>query len=265
MPLPKKNSLSIAKSKTLPKNTSKQPSLSRTKTPKIQPKKTGGSPPILSRVSSNILNMPDDILGNFDIITLMKLFSTKKDLKILLETVDLTNVKINKSIINFLDNHLYKTEVKKLILYDIKFEDQHSFNAFIKTLKSFENIEELEIIRFWSEQYKYKKTNGYYNDFFINLIKNIRILQNIEKLTIESIDIEEETDKNTGKLFSNVFLETLEKLVKLKHLIFQRNSISPDTSADINGGVKINGRIIKLPTNIIIEKSGNFTKMEIGH
>ena len=246
--------------KRVPLTVSRPPS--RTKTPKTQPKKTGGSgsPPI----PINILDIPDDILGNFDIKTLVALYSTKKDLKISLETVDLNNVKINKSIIDFLDNHLYKEKVKKLILYNITFEDQYAFNAFIKTLKSFENIEELEIIEFWSEQYKYYKINSQYNNFFIDLIENIRILQNLEKLTIKNIDIEEETDKNAEKRFSNVFLETLEKLVNLKHLIFQRNSISQDTSGDINRGVEINGRIIKLP-NITIEKSGNFTKMEIGH
>ena len=244
-------------------------SSSKTKTPKTQPKKKrGGSPtvsrsssktqPILDGVSSNILDIPDDILGNFDIRTLAALYSTKKNLKISLETLDLTGSIINKTIIYFINYNLDKTKVKKLILNNIKFEDQRSFNAFIETLKSFENIKELEIFRFYSEQFLYKKINSGFNNFFIDLIENIRILQNLEKLTIKRIDIEEETDKNTEKRFSNIFLETLERLVKLKHLIFQENLMSPDTSGDING------RIIKLP-NITIENSGNFTKMEIGH
>ena len=50
---------------------------SRTKTPKTQPKKTGGTPK-LSNIPSNISEIPDDILYNFDITTLSKLSSTKK-------------------------------------------------------------------------------------------------------------------------------------------------------------------------------------------
>ena len=310
MPLPKKKLSSIAKTST--KNISEKPLSSRTKTPKTQPKKTGGvspsvsrsssktktgspsvsrsssktktgspsvsrsssktktvSPsvsrsssktqPILDGVSSNILDMPDDILGNFDIRTLAALYSTKKNLKISLETLDLTGLIINKTIIYFINNNLDKTKVKKLILNNIKFEDQSSFDAFIKTLESFKNIEELEIFKFWSEQYNYFIINGKYNNFFIVLIENIRILQNLKKLTINSIDIEEETGKNTVKLFSNVFLETLKELVKLKHLKLQYNLMSSDTIGKINFGV------YKQFPNITIEKSGNITKMENGH
>jgi hypothetical protein len=160
--------------------------------------------------------------------------------------------------------------IKILILDDITFEDEKCFDEFIKYLKKFENIEELQICRFWSEQYKYKRINSHYNNYFIILIENIRFLKNLKKLTIKSIDIEEETENNIEKSFSIVFIETLKLLVNLKHLIFEHNLISPDTSNYINWeiyGKPINGiRGINGITHITTYKDEhNVMKMEYGH
>ena len=257
--------------KTLSKRVTNTPSkpLSRTKKSKTQPKKTAGSPPqspsktqlsprrnsqmtsklSISRAeipSIKFDDIPDELLGNIlgrlDLKKSMKLkginhsFATK-NVVIELETFDLTRAKINKTIIDFINKDLDIAKVKILILDDITFEDEKCFNAFIKNLKNFENIEELQICRFWSEQYKYKRINNHYNNYFILLIENIRFLKNLKKLTIKSIDIEEETENNIEKSFSIVFIETLKLLVNLKHLIFEHNVISPDTSSEINWGI----------------------------
>ena len=283
--LPKKTS-TTAKSKSSPKKTAGSPKTlskklpkppSRTKKSKTQPKKTAGSPHqspskhSISRAetpSIKLGDLHDELLGNIlsrlDLKKSMKLKRinhsfAEKNLVIEPETLDLTRAKINKTLIDLLNQNSDKTKVKKLILDDITFEDDEGFNAFIEYFKHFENVEELQICRFWSEQYKYKKTNGYYNDFFIILIENIRFLKNLRELTIKSIDIEEETENNIEKSFSIVFIETLKLLVNLKHLILQYNLMSSDTIGKINFGV-----YKKFP-NTTIEKSGNITKMENGH
>jgi len=302
---PKK--ISITKtSKTKPKKTAgspktptkKVPNLlyltpSKTKKSKTPPKKAGGggsprqspsttnlSPRRNSQITSIKLDdMPDELLGNIfgrlDLKRSTKLKGinhsfAKKNLVIESEKLDLTRVKINKTIIDIINKNLDKAKVKILILDDITFEDEKCFNAFIKYLKNFENIEELQICRFWSEQDKYKRINSHYNNYFILLIENIRFLVNLKKLTIKSIDIEEETENNIEKPFSIVFIETLKLLVNLKHLIFEHNLISPDTSGYINS--QIYGRIINGIRGIngithitTYEDKYNVRKMENGH
>ena len=254
-------------SKKVPNTLYKPPS--RTKKTKTQPKKTAGSPPqspsniqlsprrnsqMTSKLSISraeipnikLDNMPDELLvtmlNKLDLKELIKIYSTNhsfatKNLIFELETLDLTRAIINKTIIDFINKNVDKTRVKKLILDDITFEDEKCFNAFIKYLKNFENIEELQICRFWSEQDKYKRINKHYNNYFILLIENIRSLENLKKLTIKSIDIEEETENNREKSFSIVFIETLKLLVNLKHLTFEHNLISSDVSGEINLGI----------------------------
>jgi hypothetical protein len=294
---PKKTS-KTAKSKSSPKKTAGSPKTLSKKVPKPQsssktskspPKKAGGvgSPPkhSISRAeipSIKLDDMPDELLGNIfgrlDLKRSTKLKGinhsfAKKNLVIESEKLDLTRVKINKTIIDIINKNLDKAKVKILILDDITFQDEKCFNAFIKYLKNFENIEELQICRFWSEQGKYKRINSHYNNYFILLIENIRFLVNLKKLTIKSIDIEEETENNIEKPFSIVFIETLKLLVNLKHLIFEHNLISPDTSRYINS--QIYGRIINGINGIrgingikhitTYEDEDNVMKKEHGH
>ena len=272
--------------KTLSKKVPKPPS--RTKKSKTQPKKTAGSPHqspskhSISRAEIPNIKLGDlhdellgNILGRLDLKKSMKLKRinhsfAEKNLVIEPETLDLTRAKINKTLIDLLNQNSDKTKVKKLILDDITFEDDEGFNAFIEYFKHFQNVEELQICRFWSEQGKYKKKNNHYNNYFIILIENIRFLENLRELTIKSIDIEEETENNIEKSFSIVFIETLKLLVNLKHLTFQHNLISPDTSAEISLGIygkPINGiRGINGIKHITTYKDEhNETKMENGH
>ena len=291
---PPKTLSKTKKPKTLPKKTTGSPpkTLSKTKKPKTLPKKAGGvgsprqSPSKLSisraeipSIKLKLDDMPDELLGNIlgrlDLKKSMKLKGinhsfAKKNLVIESEKLDLTRVKINKTIIDIINKDLDKAKVKILILDDITFQDEKCFNAFIKYLKNFENIEELQICRFWSEQGKYKRINSHYNNYFILLIENIRFLVNLKKLTIKSIDIEEETENNIEKPFSIVFIETLKLLVNLKHLIFEHNLISPDTSMEINS--QIYGRIINGKRGIngikhitTYEDKYNEMKKEHGH
>lgn len=297
------------KPKTQPKKTGRTPSKTSTKRRSLtvsaptssKTKKTGGSPSkTISSLSSlntkksksppknsqqnTFASIPDDVLSSYvynklnvkgiaRMNSLNKSFQSKK-IKYDLVKVDLSHVTINKKIIDFLNSHLNKEEVKKLKLQNIKFEDQESFNAFINILESFENIEELEIDGFWSEQYKYKKTNRHYNEFLILIIKKIRLLKKLKKLTIINIDIEEETIQDISNinteedvnnyeknLFRTVFIDTLNQLTKLKYLIFENNVISRDTIFAISSW----HNYLK-DREIIFKNSKNITKMEeTGH
>jgi hypothetical protein len=271
LPITKKLKSSTKKTEGLPKTPfKKNPNMrskpiSLTKKLKTQPKKGGGhasSPPQMTQQMTSDLSIsrtkiPSSKLGELhdelqvnifnklDLINLIKLYSINHSFakKILeLETLDLTNVEINKTIINFINKNLDKTKVKKLILKDTTFKDQLSFDAFIQTFQTFENIEELEIIRFWSNQYAYVRrsnnSNKHYNKFFIDLIENIRFLKNLKKLTIQNTDIDGETDydrnRKFGEGFPAIFSETLKELVYLNHLIFEHNVLSPAMQSDIN-------------------------------
>ena len=266
----KQQSLSTAKI-----NKSKSPS----KSPRQQSSKTKTSSLILD-------NIPDDILvkilNTLDIFHLIKVYSTntsftKKKFVLELETVDLRNLKIDKNIINFLDKHLDKSRIKKLVLnntsfsselidlqyntkifenveeiqirntiidknctdffekyWDLKkideskikklvldtlsFFSDDDFDKLIYNIEYYQNLEELEINNF---QYKYEGSIGYFN----LMIEQIRVLVNLKILTISNTDINTETETDTDMIFVDVFLETLEELVKLKHLIFINNDI----------------------------------------
>lgn len=266
----KQQSLSTAKI-----NKSKSPS----KSPRQQSSKTKTSSLILD-------NIPDDILvkilNTLDIFHLIKVYSTntsftKKKFVLELETVDLRNLKIDKNIINFLDKHLDKSRIKKLVLnntsfsselidlqyntkifenveeiqirntiidknctdffekyWDLKkldeskikkivldnisFLSDDDFDKFIYNIEYYQNLEELEINNF---QYKYEGSIGYFN----LMIEQIRVLVNLKILKISNTDINAETDTDTEMVFADVFLETLDELVKLKHLIFINNDI----------------------------------------
>jgi hypothetical protein len=285
LPITKKLKSSTKKTGGLPKTPSKKnlnmrsKPISLTKKLKTQPKKGGGlasSPPhSRTKIPSLLLGELHDelqgkIFNKLDLKNLIKLYSinhsfAKKNLE--LETLDLTNAEINITIINFINKNLDKTKVKKLILKDTTFKDQLSFNKFIQTLRTFENIEELEIIRFWSNQYAYVRrsnnSNKHYNKFFIDLIENIRFLKNLQKLTIQNTDIDGETDydrnRKFGEGFPAIFSETLKKLVYLNHLIFEHNVLSPDMQSDIN-------RVLNpLKQNINIVFENYYIKKENGH
>jgi len=277
---------SPSKTQSSPRENSQKTSSQKTSSQKTSSQKTSSqkTSKIISRAeipSIKLNNLPDELLvtmlNKLDLKELMNIYSTnnffaRKNLVFELKTLDLTKTIINKSIITFLDKNLDKTKVNILILNDVKFKDDNCFNSFIKILKNFVNIEELQICRFWSKQYIKKNT------FFIDLIKNIRYLLNLKILAIKSIYIDEEIMYN-NKNFFVTFLKTFEKLAehKLERFIFEHNEMSPDTSIDIYSGVILredDGNIIRIPgikdkyykdKKIIIQDSINYTKKESGH
>lgn len=294
MPLP----IKISASKTQPKKTrkalSKTPTKRKSRAVSAQPssktKKTAGSP---SKQSDEITfpRIPDDILSFVsrtltltDIVKINSLNKSFRSKKIIynLEKVDLRHVTINNIIIDAL-SHLNKEKVKKLILQNIKFKDQDSFDKFIEIFKSFINIEELKIDGFWSDQYLYKKANGEYNKFFITIIMSIEFLKKLKKLTIKKIDIEEETvqDRNTDTeeekkiylkhLFTNALKNTLNNLPNLKYFKYKYNRNNIDTCDKIRRmlywieNIDKNGRKIDINKDfrkIDLEMSDNITLME---
>ena len=241
--------LTVSKSSTLKKT--------KTKTHKTQPKKPYGYSRIFGGVHS--LSMPS-------VNTSASVNSTLQRLQ---QDGCLTLHKIDNELIIYLGK-LDTSKIKKLIFDETKIQDEKTFKAFLFILKTFQNVEEIEIFRFWSRQNEQKTKNTY----FIDLIKNIRYLPNVKILAFKTTDFEDEILDN-HKDFAIAFLETVSELkeLNLKHLIFDRNSLSPDTISNIYSGFLIKEDdgtrknllgIGKFRDKITI-KDTNYIKKEQGH
>ena len=244
MPSPaKQQSLSTAKI-----NKSKSPS----KSPRQQSSKTKTSSLILD-------NIPDDILvkilNTLDIFHLIKVYSTntsftKKKFVLELETVDLRNLKIDKNIINFLDKHLDKSRIKKLVLNNTSFSSDEEFIHLAGNTKIFENIEEIQIIntmidknctdffeKYWDlkkfDESKIKKMvldniSFLNDDDFDKFIYNIEYYQNLEELEINNFQY-----KYEGSIgYFNLMIEQIRVLVNLKILKISNTDINAETETD---------------------------------
>ena len=239
----KQQSLSTAKI-----NKSKSPS----KSPRQQSSKTKTSSLILD-------NIPDDILvkilNTLDIFHLIKVYSTntsftKKKFVLELETVDLRNLKIDKNIINFLDKHLDKSRIKKLVLNNTSFSSDEEFIHLAGNIKIFENIEEIQIINtmidknctdFFEKYWDLKKFDSskikkmildnisfLSDDDFDKFIYNIEYYQNLEELEINNFQY-----KYEGSIgYFNLMIEQIRVLVNLKILKISNTDINAETDTD---------------------------------
>ena len=244
MPSPaKQQSLSTAKI-----NKSKSPS----KSPRQQSSKTKTTSLILD-------NIPDDILvkilNTLDIFHLIKVYSTntsftKKKFVLELETVDLRNLKIDKNIINFLDKHLDKSRIKKLVLNNTSFSSDEEFIHLAGNTKIFENVEEIQIRNtmidknctdFFEKYWDLKKFDSskikkmildnisfLSDDDFDKFIYNIEYYQNLEELEINNFQY-----KYEGSIgYFNLMIEQIRVLVNLKILKISNTNINAETDTD---------------------------------
>lgn len=239
----KQQSLSTAKI-----NKSKSPS----KSPRQQSSKTKTSSLILD-------NIPDDILvkilNTLDIFHLIKVYSTntsftKKKFVLELETVDLRNLKIDKNIINFLDKHLDKLRIKKLVLNNTSFSSDEEFIHLAGNTKIFENVEEIQIRNtmidknctdFFEKYWDLKKFDSskikkmildnisfLSDDDFDKFIYNIEYYQNLEELEINNFQY-----KYEGSIgYFNLMIEQIRVLVNLKILKISNTDINAETDTD---------------------------------
>ena len=239
--LAKHQSLSTAKL-----NKSKSPS----KSPRQQSSKTKTSSLILD-------NIPDDILvkilNTLDIFHLIKVYSTntsftKKKFVLELETVDLRNLKIDKNIINFLDKHLDKSRIKKLVLNNTSFSSE--LIDLQDNTKIFENVEEIQIRNtmidknctdFFEKYWDLKKFDSskikkmildnisfLSDDDFDKFIYNIEYYQNLEELEINNFQY-----KYEGSIgYFNLMIEQIRVLVNLKILKISNTNINAETDTD---------------------------------
>jgi len=262
MSLSTKNS-SSTKSKTPPKISSRMTTLQVSK-----------------RSSTTLMNIPDDILTvlykNLNILQLMSMyrlntsFSTKKGAMIDVEILDLTNVRIDETVIKFIEDNINKLKIKKIILNNISFSDDEVFNTFILSIRlrhlsnHYKNVEELVITKFDALAGKYINPNVETINYFLTLIENIGFFNNLKKLTITYTNIiaQLDWDINGRFAFTESFVEMLGYLENLQHLILDYNNIEPTDLQAITKGVrKINKkrRKMKIPEIKPYERSHNNT------
>jgi hypothetical protein len=266
--------------------------------------------PLKSRTSTiTLYNINDDVLQimlqRLTIKQLLEIYKTNtafsdKGIVLEMEVVDLSNLKITKKILDFLDKVLDKSKIKKLILnntgFDIKTSGQFSGNTkifenlkelqikdtaidekanyFLKKYLNIEDIKEIKTLKIrrlildnitfaTDEDYEEFNINlGYYQNveeliisnfnseesrggydaeginYFIGLIEQIRDLVNLKKLRINHTDIILETDWDENKIFVDEFLITLGELENLQYLKLYKNNISKHQLDEIEDRLK---------------------------
>ena len=213
-----------------------------------------------TKTSSLILtDIPDDILikilNGLDILRLIKVYLAntsfaKKKLVLELETVDLSNLKVDKFIIDFIDKNLDKSKIKKLILNNTSFSNDKNFVHLAGNTKIFENVEEIQIKntlidknctdffeKYWDlkklDESKIKKLvldtlSFFSDDDFDKLIYNIEYYQNLEELEINNFQY-----KYEGSIgYFNIMIEQIRVLVNLKTLKISNTDINAETETD---------------------------------
>lgn len=230
--------------------------------------------------SVTLVTIPDDVLvvlyKNLNISQLInmyylnKSFSTKKGAMIDVETLDLTDIKIDIFIIKFIDDNIDKLKIKKIILDNISFANDDIFNKFILSIRlrhlenHYKNVEELVISNFDALEGKYIDPDVETINYFLTLIENIGFFSNLKKLTISHTDIivQLDWDINGRFAFTETFVTMLEYLENLQHLIFDYNNIEPSDLRQITKGVRKinkNRRKMKIPEIKPYERSHNNT------
>jgi hypothetical protein len=215
-----------------------------------------------TKTSSLILdNIPDDILikilNSLDIFNLIKVYLGntsffKKRLILELETIDLSNLKINKFIIDFIDKNLDKLKIKRLILDNTSFSSNKKFIGLIGNTKIFEKVEEIQIKntlidknltnffeKYWDlkkfDKSKIKKIvldniSFFSDDDFDKFIYNIEYYQNLEDLEINNFQC-----KYEGSIgYFNLFIEQIRVLANLKTLKISNTDINAETDTDVD-------------------------------
>jgi hypothetical protein len=239
-----------------------------------KPNKSNSSPKITSLMTSPSLvktkrktssikldDMPDDllikILNGLDILNLIKVYLgnssfAKKNLVIELETIDLSNLKVDKFVIDFIDKNLDKSKIKKIIFDNTSFANNKMFIDLPGNAKIFENVEEIQIKNsvidktctdFFEKYWDLKQFNkskikkivldniSFFSDEdFDKFIYNIEYYQNLEELEINNFQC-----KYEGSIgYFNLMIHQIRVLVNLKILTISNTDITAETDTDLD-------------------------------
>jgi len=239
-----------------------------------KPNKSNSSPKITSLMTSPSLvktkrktssikldDIPDDllikILNGLDILNLIKVYLgnssfAKKNLVIQLETIDLSNLKVDKFVIDFLDKNLDKSKMKKIIFDNTSFTNNKTFIDLPGNAKIFENVEEIQIknsvidktcTNFFEKYWDLKQFNkskikkivldniSFFSDEdFDKFIYNIEYYQNLEELEINNFQC-----KYEGSIgYFNLMIHQIRVLVNLKILTISNTDITAETDTDLD-------------------------------
>ena len=247
----------------MPSSLKKSPSTAKTNKSKSSPKITSlMASPLSSKSKTSSIklnNIPDDILviilNRLDILHMIKVYLAntsfaKKKLVLELETVDLSNLKVNKFIIDFIDKNLDKSKIKRLVLNNTSFSSDEEFIHLVGNTKIFENVEEIQIKKtlidknctdFFEKYWDLKKLDKskvkklvldtlsfFSDDDFDKLIYNIEYYQNLEELEINNFQY-----KYEGSIgYFNIMIEQIRVLVNLKTLKISNTDIDAETETD---------------------------------
>jgi len=213
-----------------------------------------------------LYNIHDDVLQimlqRLTIKQLLEIYRTntafsEKRLVIEMEVVDLSNIIITKTIINFIEKVLDKSKIRKLILNKTRFRIEGNREQFSGNTKIFENVKELQI-----KDTRIDDNANYFLKKYLNIedIKSLKIrrlildnisfvsdkdfedfnynieyYQNLEELIISNFNSIEGkgNDPDTINYF-NELIEQIRVLVNLKKLRINHTDIITETDWDVN-------------------------------
>jgi hypothetical protein len=151
-----------------------------------------------------------------------KMFENVQELQIKDTRIDEKANYFLKKYLNIED--IKSLKIRVLTLDNISFASDEDYEEFNTNLGYYQNLDELIISNFNSEESRGGYDIGAIN-YFIGLIEQIRDLTNLKKLRINHTDIILETDWGENKIFVDEFLITLGELENLKYFKFYKNNI----------------------------------------
>jgi len=182
---------------------------------------------------------------------------SEKRLVIEMEVVDLSNIIITKTIINFIEKVLDKSKIRKLILNKTRFRIEGNREQFSGNTKIFENVKELQI-----KDTRIDDNANYFLKKYLNIedIKSLKIrrlildnisfvsdkdfedfnynieyYQNLEELIISNFNSIEGKGNDPDSInYFNELIEQIRVLVNLKKLRINHTDIITETDWDVN-------------------------------
>ena len=177
----------------------------------------------LSNIHDDVLQI---MLQRLTIKQLLEIYRTntafsEKRLVIEMEVVDLSNIIITKTIINFIEKVLDKSKIRKLILNKTRFRIEGNREQFSGNTKIFENVKELQI-----KDTRIDDNANYFLKKYLN-IEDIKSLK-IRRLILDNISFV--SDKDFEDFNYNIeYYQNLEELIISNFNSIEGKGNDPDT------------------------------------
>jgi len=151
-----------------------------------------------------------------------------------IKVIDLTDITINKYIIEVLDMTVTHSKVSTIILRNITFENIDDIDNFLVYLEKNIQIDTLILRNVELIKESVRTGEKKYLNNFLYIIGKLNNIKYLEFSNFDILNVFEMVDNQTpDHYFASHFVRTLIKLEKLEYLIFNNNNIDIDDYYDI--------------------------------